>query len=283
VGLFRHTLAGLFLCLPLFASAQSSPKNLAHDLKGKIVFLRQMYVENDLVFDAQGNPTNTATPGPFSISAIQIEKTHVGGSTLELEGVRCLILNPSGNDDPASLSQIRFLPTGETNVVINGDAAHPEALQSTAHKIFAFSLDEALAGKTPSQRKYALFTLAALTRPVGHMRTIPREDSSDRSSDTDTEPMMHPGQGVSIPRAIHQSNPEYTDEARKKKINGTCILDFIIDKQGIPIHIRIQQPLDPGLDEKAIITASQYRFSPAMLNDNPVPVQFAVEVNFRLY
>ena len=69
----------------------------------------------------------------------------------------------------------------------------------------------------------------------------------------------------------------------KKKINGICILGFIIDKQGFPIHIRIEQPLDPGLDEKAIATASQYRFSPATLNDNPVPVEIAVEVNFRLY
>jgi TonB family protein len=169
------------------------------------------------------------------------------------------------------------------NIVLTVDPAHPDALQSLVKKIFAFSLNDALAGKSPGQRNYALFTLAALTQPVDRMQTMPREDSSDSSSDADTEPIMRPGRGVSIPRAIHQGNPEYTDDARKKKINGICILGFIIDKQGFPIHIRIQRPLDPGLDERAIACASQYRFSPAMLNDNPVPVEIAVEFSFRLY
>jgi len=280
-------LASLFLCLPL-VSAAHSPKSVAHDLKGKTVFLRGMYAENNLTFDPQGNATSSATPGPFAISAVKIEMAHFGSGILQIEGFRCVILNPSGNDDAASLSQVRFLPTSVVNIVIAADPSHPDALQAVVNRIFAFSLQDALSGKSPGEQKYALFTLPALTRPADHMREMPRQEpvsppGSSTATAEDSEPIGHPGGGVSIPQATYQPNPEYTDEARKKKINGTCILGFIVDKAGFPIHIRLARSLDPGLDEKAIAAVSQYRFRPAMYNDNPVPVAIAIEVNFRLY
>jgi len=283
----RRSLAWLLLCVPLLSAAQS-PKSVAHDLKGKTVFLRGMYAENNLTFDSQGNATSSATPGPFSISAVKIEMARGGSGILQIEGFRCVILNPSGNDDTASLSQVRFLPTSVVNIVITANPSHAGALQSVVNKVFAFSLDDALSGKSSGERKYALFTLPALTRPPEHMRAMPRQEAtspsdSSSASPNDSEPIMRPGGGVSIPQATYQPNPEYTDEARKKKINGTCILGFIVDKAGFPIHIRLARSLDPGLDEKAIAAVSQYRFRPAMYNDNPVPVAIAIEVSFRLY
>jgi TonB family protein len=282
-----RTLACLLLCLPLLSAAES-PKDVAHNLKGKTVFLRGMYAENNLTFDAQGNPTSSATPGPFSISALQVEMAHFGSGILQIEGFRCVILNPTGSDDPASLSQVRFITTSMLTIVISSDPSHPDSLQSVVNKIFAFSLDDALAAKSAAQRKYALFTFASPIRPNEHLTIIPRQDppppsDSSAAATGDTEPLMRPGSGVTIPQAIHTGNPEYTADARKKKINGICTLGFIIDKQGFPIHIRIERPLDPGLDEKAIATVSQYRFSPSMLDDQPVPVELVVEVSFHLY
>ena len=73
----------LFFCLPLIGTAQSnSPEDVAGNLKGKIFFIRGMYVENDLKFDSQGNPIGTATPGPFYLSTFKVEKSHLKGATL---------------------------------------------------------------------------------------------------------------------------------------------------------------------------------------------------------
>jgi TonB family protein len=204
-----------------------------------------------------------------------------------------VILNPGGKDDPGSLGQIRFLPMGAVIISMNSDPAHPEALQSLVHKIFAFSLDEALAGKTPEQRRSALFTLASLVAPAKQPRAVPStkpdQDQAIGATGLSAEnpapidKIMRPGGRVSAPQVTHSGNPEYTDEARKKKVNGICILSLVVDTAGFPIHIYVLRSLDPGLDEKAIAAVSQYRFQPSMFKGNPVAVEIDIEVNFKLY
>ena len=48
-------------------------------------------------------------------------------------------------------------------------------------------------------------------------------------------------------------------------------------------QVRVQRSLGMGLDEKAIEAVRQWKFEPAKLNGQAVPVQINVEVNFRLY
>ncbi len=91
------------------------------------------------------------------------------------------------------------------------------------------------------------------------------------------------GGGVSAPRAIYAPDPEYSDEARKAKFQGTAILWVVIGPDGRPHQIRVERSLGMGLDEKAIEAVRTWRFQPAMKDGRPVAVQVNVEVNFRLY
>ncbi len=91
------------------------------------------------------------------------------------------------------------------------------------------------------------------------------------------------GGGVSEPRAIYAPDPEYSEEARKAKWQGTVVLWVIIGPDGRPRDIRIQRSLGMGLDEKAIEAVRTWRFEPAKKDGQPVAVQVNVEVNFRLY
>lgn len=91
------------------------------------------------------------------------------------------------------------------------------------------------------------------------------------------------GGGISAPQAISTPDPEYTEEARNAKTQGTCILWMIVDDQGHPRDIRVVRGLGFGLDAKAIEAVKQWRFQPAVKDGHPVNVQISVEVGFKLY
>jgi periplasmic protein TonB len=92
------------------------------------------------------------------------------------------------------------------------------------------------------------------------------------------------GGGVSAPQLIHSVEAEFSDEARRAKYQGVCLVSLIVDAQGNPQNIRVVRALGMGLDEKAIEAIRQYKFKPAMKDGKtPVPVPITIEVDFRLY
>jgi protein TonB len=91
------------------------------------------------------------------------------------------------------------------------------------------------------------------------------------------------GGGVSAPRVISDPDPEYSEEARQAKYQGTVVLWVVIGADGKPRDVRVQRALGMGLDEKAIEAVRNWRFHPAMKDGQPVAVQVNIEVNFRLY
>jgi TonB family protein len=92
------------------------------------------------------------------------------------------------------------------------------------------------------------------------------------------------GGGVSTPVLIHSVEAEFSDEARRAKYQGVCLVSIIVDRNGVPQNPRVVRPLGMGLDEKALEAIKQYRFKPAMKDGKtPVPVMINVEIDFRLY
>ena len=95
--------------------------------------------------------------------------------------------------------------------------------------------------------------------------------------------LFHIGGGVSAPSLIYSVDPEFSDEARRAKYQGICVVTLIVDAQGNPQRVRVIRPLGMGLDEKAVEAVRQYKFKPAMYQGKAVPVELSVEVNFRIY
>ena len=90
------------------------------------------------------------------------------------------------------------------------------------------------------------------------------------------------GGGVSAPAVILKVEPEYSEEARKAKFQGTVLLSVIVDEKGNPRDLRVVRPLGLGLDEKALEAVMKWRFRPGLKDGRAVPVSAYVEVNFRL-
>ena len=91
------------------------------------------------------------------------------------------------------------------------------------------------------------------------------------------------GGGVSAPRAIFTPDPDYSEEARKAKYQGTVVLWLIVGPDGRPRDVKVARSLGMGLDQKAIEAVKNWKFEPAQKDGKPVAVQINVEVNFRLY
>jgi len=90
------------------------------------------------------------------------------------------------------------------------------------------------------------------------------------------------GGGVSAPVLISKVEPEYSEEARKAKYQGTVLLYIEVNTSGLAQNIRVVRSLGLGLDEKAIEAVKKWKFKPGYKNGQPVTVQATIEVNFRL-
>jgi TonB family protein len=88
--------------------------------------------------------------------------------------------------------------------------------------------------------------------------------------------------GVSAPVLIRKVDPEYTEEARAAKYQGTVLLYAEIAPDGTATNIKVSRGLGLGLDEKAIQAVRQWKFKPGEKDGKPVTVAATIEVNFRL-
>jgi periplasmic protein TonB len=90
------------------------------------------------------------------------------------------------------------------------------------------------------------------------------------------------GGGVSAPSVLSKVEPEYSEEARKAKWQGTVVLQLVVDEKGRPQNLRVLRSLGLGLDQKAIDAVERWTFRPGVKDGKAVPVIATIEVNFRL-
>jgi len=90
------------------------------------------------------------------------------------------------------------------------------------------------------------------------------------------------GNGVLPPKKINAPQPRYTEEARKARIQGTVILQAIVDADGKISNVKIIKGLPLGLDQSAIDTVKEWLYEPATREGLPVAVYMNLMINFSL-
>lgn len=104
-------------------------------------------------------------------------------------------------------------------------------------------------------------------------------------------PDAPPGPSVSVyqisgnvraPEKISAPDPVYTEEARMARIQGVVILQTIIDAMGNVTNIRILKGLPSGLTESAVEAVNNWRFKPATLDGEAVPVHYMITISFSV-
>ena len=87
-----------------------------------------------------------------------------------------------------------------------------------------------------------------------------------------------------MPRLVREVKPNYTSDAMRAKVQGTVLLECVVNTSGEVTEVTILRSLDPtfGLDQEAIKAAKQWRFAPGTRLGAPVPVLISIELSFTL-
>ena len=88
--------------------------------------------------------------------------------------------------------------------------------------------------------------------------------------------------GVTAPTLAYKVEPEYSEEARAARYQGTVVVAVTVDTDGTAQDMKVVRGLGLGLDDKALQAISQWKFKPGAKDGQPVPVMATIEVNFRL-
>ena len=91
------------------------------------------------------------------------------------------------------------------------------------------------------------------------------------------------GGDIQAPKLLDKMQPIYPAAAKAAGVEGTVILHAIIGMKGDPLSLRVvNTQVDPELARAAVEAVSKWRYSPTLLNGDPIEVDTTVMVNFKL-
>jgi protein TonB len=92
------------------------------------------------------------------------------------------------------------------------------------------------------------------------------------------------GNDVTRPIEVRKGVPQYTSDAMRARVQGSVIVECVVQATGLCSDIRVVRSLEPsfGLNDEAMKAARQWRFRPGTRKGEPVPVVVTLEVEFTL-
>ncbi len=97
--------------------------------------------------------------------------------------------------------------------------------------------------------------------------------------------VFQPGNGVTPPIKVYEGKPQYTADAMRARIQGTVVVECVVQTSGICTDAHVVRSLDStfGLDQEALKAVRLWRFRPGMRQGEPVAVQVTIELSFSLH
>jgi TonB family protein len=100
----------------------------------------------------------------------------------------------------------------------------------------------------------------------------------------DSPTVYRPGDGVSLPQATKQVQPQYTPEAMANRIEGKVGLETVVLADGTVGDVKVTESLDSlyGLDANAVKAMKQWEFKPGLKDGKAVAVRVHVMMSYTL-
>ena len=97
------------------------------------------------------------------------------------------------------------------------------------------------------------------------------------------QPVYKAGGSIAPPKPIYQPDPEYPESARKKKLEGTVVLEVLVTPDGDVADVKVVRASDPDLGQNAVDAVRRWKFNPSTKDAKPVAVQINVETCFHFF
>jgi len=270
--MIRKTVLLLLVCsaLAAIAHADSLKDDLNHKYKKQVLALRVPFTHGDQKFDSAGQPIGSRSSDHWLIyGAIYVEKLNLTRDALRLEGPRVAIGNEKKKGKPLL---IPFSKPSRIEIHLDQPLNSLDEADAVLNRVFFLENDAAGHIKpefrrsdddTPDDAIYKVSSSMLTTYSPG--------GSADKKDD------------VRAPRATYTPEPEFSEQARRAKFQGTVVLQIVVNKKGDVVRVRLERALGMGLDQNAMEGVEHWRFTPATRNGQPVAVIMNIEVAFNLY
>lgn len=270
-------IAGTLLCacIPL-ASAQTTPDQLEAALKGKRFALRNFsadqtvkakWANDGLVFD----PPALSTFGVFAPGSVKLK-----GTTLTIAGERSVVLLDGKTGKPG------VSDATPTWLQIDLGAADPAAVIPKLQSALFFPDIDSAASSIPQQFSdlvpYRL-------NPADPQKLS--KGAGDRGGqwflvDGSWKKLPIGSSGATAPKPTHFKEPEYTEQARQLKVQGSVILAFVVSDAGKVETPWLLKPFGYGMDESAAAAARQITFASAQVAGKPAAATILYDCSFKI-
>jgi TonB family protein len=262
-------------------ASDSVEKQLKSEYSDKVLALRHFYSGDHLKFRPDGTLEGYASTGPWTLDGqIEVQEIHLRGAQLMIKGRRIHSIFDAQHNPQDELTTIGDHPDKqrkdlekylrhlkvEIEIELPSDPSDERVVASAMNAVFLAS-SESMMEVMPSY--WRAYFAKREGKPAPQVKGPAYTFKS--------------GEGMSLPRADVNPDPEYSEEARKAKYQGSIVLSLVVDASGTPRELQIVTPLGLGLDEQAIRAVNSWRFRPGATDGEPVSVAISVEVSFHLF
>lgn len=266
----------LTLVCGAFAKAgDAAEKQLKQALENQVLSLRVPTGSSKLHFDSNGRAVGTVVPVPWTTGGLlQVKEISLKHDALRIEAQRVLVALRSGKSASSSPSLATILTERSVFVSLDLDPGPVDSKKIGAALGQIFE-------PVDIQKRIASYWMPAIT-------TTPDVWSAEMGQIVGT---LEGGRAVyrakpgvvELPKTLNAPDPEYSEDARKKHLQGTTELMIVVNEKGLPEILEVVKGLGEGLDVKALEAVSEWRFRPGNRDGEPVAVMLNVQMTFSLY
>ena len=253
------------------ASARNPDQSLREILartKGQILSLRHVTSDSTMKYDVSGRLGLTSPGGWTAHGHVRVRKAELKGNVLRIEADRIPLVYIASERRFVSLKRSQKV---RIEIAVSGTNDQMDVAREW-NKAF-LNANEDL---PENIEEYWKPFLECFTHPEIE-RCSHFEEKAENLPGTSLV-----GDGVAAPTVRSRTEPQYTESARKARVQGTVIFEAIVTKEGHLDIVRIIRPLGVGLEESAAAALSDWTFEPGLRAGEPVSVLLHIEVNFNL-